>query len=116
MDTQSSRDPRQQQRIGLCFASFTFLGVSAICVVRTYFAVVDEPLSDRMFVTDPNLTGLLPFLILSWIFGFITVGNSITASRRVTWDGLVALMMLSVPAIPVSVVVVTTWWQFLSAV
>ena len=80
--------------------------------MRIYYAHVGDLKGDRTFVF--NSLGLLPIWVLTWIIGFVIVGNSISKSRQLTWHGVGALVMLAVPALPVAAFVIISFWRFLA--
>ena len=100
----------KRQRVAFFFSLFNFVGLSGWSWMRIYFAIVGDPIGDRAFVF--NSLGLLPIWIVSWIIGFVIVANSISKSKRVTWHGVGAIVMLAVPAIPVAAFVFVSFGRF----
>ena len=103
----------RRQRVAFFFALFTFVAVVIWIGVRVYFVVVINPDADRQFVF--NTLGLVPICALSWIIGFVVVGNSISRSKRLTSYGIAALILLAVPAIPVAAVTFMIYQRFLAS-
>ena len=102
------------QRIAFYLSLFNFLWLAAQTGARVYFVLVDDSPGERHFAFHPRNMGMLPLWALSWIVAFVLVGNSIREARQVTRYGLATLVMLSIPAIPVSIFVCITYWRFLA--
>ncbi len=110
MKPDSSQNAIKQQRLGFYFAIFNFVGMVIWVGIRVYFAIIGDIKADRNFTF--GTLGYLPVWVLCWIIGFVSVGNSISQSKRFTSYGTAALIMLAIPAIPVAIMVITSFWQF----
>ena len=102
----------RRQRVAFFFALVNFVGLAVWSWTRIYYAVVGDLQGDRTFVFYS--LALLPIWILTWIIGFVFVGNSISKSEQLTWQGVGALVMLAVPGIPVAAFVFISFWRFLA--
>lgn len=103
----------KRQRVAFFLALANFLGRAAWSWMRIYYTIAGDPKADRTSVF--NTLGLLPIWCVIWIIGFVIVGNSATKSKRVTWHGVGAIVMLAIPAIPVTTSAFISFWRFLSA-
>lgn len=110
-NTNTEETALQRQRVGFYLALVNFIGLVVCGWVRGYYAVVGDDKGDRAFVYASLC--FFPVWVLTWIFGFVIVGNSLSNSGRITWHGVGALAMLAVPAIPVAIMVIIVFYQFL---
>jgi hypothetical protein len=102
----------RRQRVAFYFALANFLALVAWNGVRIYLEHRGDSDEARGFGLHPNVVLMLPVWVLSWIIAFVTVGNSIRESKRVTWYGIATLVMLAIPAVPIAMMVFNSFWRF----
>jgi hypothetical protein len=110
MNPDSTENALNRQRLAFYFALFSCFGTVIWLGIRVYLAIVGDTETDLLFVT--NTLGFFAIWVLSWIVGFVIVGNSIEKTKRLTTLGIAALVLLAIPATPVVVMVVTSFWRF----
>jgi hypothetical protein len=103
----------KEQQVAFYFALFNLIGLELWVSGRAYFYLIGDTKGDRAFTH--NTFAMFPFWVLSWIIAFIIVGNSILKYQRISWFGIGALGMLTIPAIPVAALTFITWWKFLNS-
>lgn len=104
----------QRQRVAFYVALAHILWIVSFVGVRWYFSARELPFNDRLFVLHPNTLAMIPLWAICWIVACVLVGNSISASKRVTTYAVGTLVLLSITGLPVAVTVWTAFQTFLS--